>query len=374
MVCAYSNDQDACKGDSGGPMIRPGETVTDDVQIGIISWGLGCALDSFPGVYGRISLEYDWIVQNVCEMSKSPPSYFGCYDGMTSSTTSDEDSEVEVLGEFKIVTRDVELIDVTIAIELDSFPEETSFVLEVDPEIAISVNWSTQPIEGKSHVPLKTYMSQPLEAVAHSVKVAQDTLYRLTLLDSGSDGIQQRTRDGDESSFRMCYGTISAEECLNAPVDPSLDIVICYGSGDFELARSLSCHVHKIDRPPTYAPFAIDLDIFMDDQVWTDSPTPNPTVATVTWPPTMTLAPSPIDDDNTNDFSNDGGSLAPTKSVPIDFLSGSTFVTEGIEPPSDGGASTTDDMGDNQRSNSLKTMCSTTSLAVLAVSAAFFVI
>ena len=372
MICAWSNDQDACKGDSGGPMIRAGESVIDDVQIGIISWGLGCALDSFPGVYGRISLEYDWIVQNVCEMSKSPPSYFGCYDGMTS--TSDVDSEVEV-GEFKIVTRDVELIDVTIAIELDSFPEETSFVLEVDPDIAKSVAWLSQPIEGKSHVPLKTYTSQPLKAVAHSVKVAQDTLYRLTILDSGSDGIQQRSRDGDESNFRMCYGTISAEECLNAPVDSSSDIVICYGSGDFELARSLSCQVNKIDRPPTFAPFAIDLDIFLDDYVRTDSPTPIPTIATVTWPPTITPAPSPIDD-NKNDFSNDG-SLAPTKAVPTDFLSGSTFVTDGIEnpaqTPSDGDTSATDDTGDNTRSNSFKKRMFTTSLAVLVISAAFFV-
>ena len=68
--------------------------------------------------------------------------------------------------------------------------------------------------------------------------------------------------------------------------------------------------------------------------------------------------------------------MAPTKAVPTDFLSGSTFVTEGIEnpaqTPSDGDTSATDDTGDNTRSNSFKRMC-TTSLSVLVISAAFFV-
>ena len=39
------------QGDSGGPLIQKGEDSrgADDVLVGIVSWGLGCADDVFPG-------------------------------------------------------------------------------------------------------------------------------------------------------------------------------------------------------------------------------------------------------------------------------------------------------------------------------------
>ncbi len=38
-------DEDTCTGDSGGPMIIPSEVNGQmvDVQVGIVSWGIGCA-------------------------------------------------------------------------------------------------------------------------------------------------------------------------------------------------------------------------------------------------------------------------------------------------------------------------------------------
>jgi len=61
MICARRNGQDACKGDSGGPLIVKGKDSTEDVQVGIVSWGWGCALLHFPGVYARISEGMDFI-------------------------------------------------------------------------------------------------------------------------------------------------------------------------------------------------------------------------------------------------------------------------------------------------------------------------
>ena len=37
------------QGDSGGPLIKKGNSPEDDVLVGLVSWGLGCADEVFPG-------------------------------------------------------------------------------------------------------------------------------------------------------------------------------------------------------------------------------------------------------------------------------------------------------------------------------------
>ncbi|MER5385051.1 serine protease [Streptomyces sp. NBC_00647] len=45
---------DTCQGDSGGPMFRKDDTGAY-VQVGIVSWGEGCARPGYPGVYSEVS-------------------------------------------------------------------------------------------------------------------------------------------------------------------------------------------------------------------------------------------------------------------------------------------------------------------------------
>jgi trypsin len=55
MLCAGGDGQhDACVGDSGGPLLVPGGAV-GWTQIGVVSWGAGCAVRGVPGVYTRLS-------------------------------------------------------------------------------------------------------------------------------------------------------------------------------------------------------------------------------------------------------------------------------------------------------------------------------
>jgi secreted trypsin-like serine protease len=53
-LCAGRHGVDTCQGDSGGPMVRK-NSKGHWVQVGIVSWGLGCARDGYPGVYTQIS-------------------------------------------------------------------------------------------------------------------------------------------------------------------------------------------------------------------------------------------------------------------------------------------------------------------------------
>uniref|UniRef100_A0AAR5QKG5 Peptidase S1 domain-containing protein n=1 Tax=Dendroctonus ponderosae TaxID=77166 RepID=A0AAR5QKG5_DENPD len=59
MMCAGSpyGGRHACQGDSGGPL------VVDNILIGIVSWGAGCARPNFPGVYANVPFVREWITE-----------------------------------------------------------------------------------------------------------------------------------------------------------------------------------------------------------------------------------------------------------------------------------------------------------------------
>ncbi len=61
MICAYipGGGKGSCQGDSGGPLMI--NTNEGWQQIGVVSWGIGCAADGFPGVYTRTALFSDWV-------------------------------------------------------------------------------------------------------------------------------------------------------------------------------------------------------------------------------------------------------------------------------------------------------------------------
>lgn len=59
MMCASSPGRDACQGDSGGPAVA---TINGTiVLVGVVSWGNGCALTNYPGIYSNVSFALSWI-------------------------------------------------------------------------------------------------------------------------------------------------------------------------------------------------------------------------------------------------------------------------------------------------------------------------
>jgi secreted trypsin-like serine protease len=59
-ICAGVEGKDSCQGDSGGPLFRnvPGRQAP--IQIGIVSYGDGCAAQGAPGVYTSVSSAKLW--------------------------------------------------------------------------------------------------------------------------------------------------------------------------------------------------------------------------------------------------------------------------------------------------------------------------
>jgi len=68
-ICAGSVEgaKDSCQGDSGGPMTRA--QGSEMVLVGLVSWGVGCALLQTPGIYTRVGALTSWIAK----AKKVPP-------------------------------------------------------------------------------------------------------------------------------------------------------------------------------------------------------------------------------------------------------------------------------------------------------------
>lgn len=63
MLCAGKPNQDSCQGDSGGPLLLSSGYKYHIV--GIVSWGVGCGREGYPGVYTRVSKFVPWIKANL---------------------------------------------------------------------------------------------------------------------------------------------------------------------------------------------------------------------------------------------------------------------------------------------------------------------
>ncbi|XP_015248484.1 PREDICTED: transmembrane protease serine 9-like [Cyprinodon variegatus] len=88
MICAglTVGGKDACQGDSGGPMVS--KQSDRWIQAGIVSFGRGCALPDFPGVYSRVSQYQTWINDHI------PTNRPGFITYTPDETTTDPDLSV----------------------------------------------------------------------------------------------------------------------------------------------------------------------------------------------------------------------------------------------------------------------------------------
>jgi len=75
QICAGTKQgqRDSCQGDSGGPLVAFGN-YNEKYQIGVVSWGSGCAKPGWPGIYTRLSYRADWLKAHIPALTQYHPS------------------------------------------------------------------------------------------------------------------------------------------------------------------------------------------------------------------------------------------------------------------------------------------------------------
>jgi secreted trypsin-like serine protease len=116
MICAAipEGGRGSCQGDSGGPLVV--NTGSGAQQVGIVSWGFGCAEAGYPGVYTRVAEFKEWI------------------DTITSGVVIDQ------LQDFGRTPRDfVSTVELHVANNSDE-STNVSFVIEGDSEFSLDAS------------------------------------------------------------------------------------------------------------------------------------------------------------------------------------------------------------------------------------------
>jgi trypsin len=181
MFCAgvTGGGKDSCQGDSGGPIVDE-----NNVQVGIVSWGEGCALATHSGVYTRVGAFGDWIEAKICENSSNPPSYCnndtGGNNDDTGGNNDDTGGDNDDTGGNN---DDVGTIEARIGIIFDQWPGETSWFL-IEKAVAGSQENDQVVLVG----PTSNFLPEAFEYWEAPVQMRPGRDYEFTIEDTWGDG------------------------------------------------------------------------------------------------------------------------------------------------------------------------------------------
>jgi len=267
MICA-SNEDGACLGDNGGPLCMM--TNNECLLIGIVSFGESCAMEYRPGVYSRISAVSRWIENEICTLSKNPPS--SCPTQSTSQEPINDsepaEAPIKIEGRFSIFepseSNDTEITSAqpstineynstfTPSSYVSNFPSVTPSVAPIDtpstnPSVAPSPSPSRQPSVPPSEQPIDIPSSLPSVAASPSPSVA------LSVTPSITPSITPIDQPSTEPSFVLSPSPSVATSFAPSvtPIDqPSIEPSFVFSPSP-SFATSFAPSVTPIDQPST---------------------------------------------------------------------------------------------------------------------------
>lgn len=142
----------------------------------LVSWGVRCGNADFAGVYSSIPQHYDWIRDNICELSDKPPKYMNC--------------PVKPYPPGSIYSAPVEI---TITIQFDQFRGEVGWLLETIPDFR---NVAFRPFGTYSSI---TTVDEN-NSISETLRIQSGRFYLLSLMDEFADGF---CCDSGEGFFRV---------------------------------------------------------------------------------------------------------------------------------------------------------------------------
>ncbi|RIQ34160.1 trypsin-like serine protease [Jiangella rhizosphaerae] len=177
-LCAGAEGIDSCQGDSGGPLLAE---VTDGeyIQVGVVSWGNGCAQAGFPGIYTQLSAFSDNIaavaagnvpaeVTDIAVETTAGTPVEIVFEG----TDADDDElsyKVTDASNGELTTEDPENVTSVIYTPAEGFTGEDSFLYVandgntdgIPATVTITVTEAEEPTETPTPTPTEEPTSEP---------------------------------------------------------------------------------------------------------------------------------------------------------------------------------------------------------------------